>query len=187
MIYRLILSISLLFPFFINGQILFSEKVSKKALSYFTKADLYLTNMDYKNAQLELAKAIKEEPQFTDAIFLSAEIHYDRKEYALARSKFLKAKSLYSLLPNVTNFKIGNSAFKLNNFTQAEQYLNNYLSGDKVTPKKKIIAEELLENCAFGIVAKKSPVDFKPILFIALTVFLSFTSKFFPSCDFGTT
>ena len=167
--FKFLFFLLLLLPLTHFGQNLLMKNASKKAINYYNKANSFISSFDYSNAQIELSKALKEEPQFTDALLLSGDIHYDKKQYAPAKAKYLKAKATYSAIPNITKFKIGNCAFKLNNFQEAQKSLNEYLSGSSVNPKKKIIAQEMLVSCAFGIEAIKTPVEFKPILFKSIS------------------
>ena len=155
-------------PLLALGQNLIYTKASKKALAYYENANNYLSSSDYSKAQMELNKAIKDEPKFVDALFLSADIHYYKNEFPQAKAKYLKANSLSNALPNVINFKIGNCAFNSNGFREAKNFFTKYLEG-KTSEKKKIIAEELLANCEFAISAKANPVNFKPVLFKAIS------------------
>lgn len=140
----------------------FAQQVPEKAMSAYFKAKAYGSKTQWEEGILELQKAIKIEPNYTQAKELLGEYYYALAQYddaiktlePIAQSKDFSARALYLL---------SELYLKVNNSAKAKFYAEQYLTRKDKTPNASANAQQTILNADFAIAAKKNPVPFNPI------------------------
>jgi len=146
----------------------------KKLIKKYNKAVDLLTTGKLDDAELEFAKVLESEPEFTEAWVAVAEINYSRyksamdpKSQNIYYGKYVKsleriASSCPSFQNYETNYKLGKIFFAEDNLEKAMKYLKIFTK--KATKKSKYYsdAESTLRYIEQFLNLTKNPVPFDP-------------------------
>lgn len=141
--------------------ITFSQQVSEKAMAAYYKAKEYGSRTQWEEGIDELQRAIKIQPDYTQAKELLGEYYFMLRQYdnAIAilepcvNDKDFSARSMYML---------SEIFLKNNNADKAKIYAEKYLAMPNGVPKATAKAELTVLNAKFIEDAKKNPVPFNP-------------------------
>ena len=153
----------LLLLFVANGSlsITYAQQVSEKAMAAYFKAKEYGSTTQWEEGIIELQKAIKIQPNYTQAKELLGEYYYALRQYdnaittleTAANEKDFTARSMYML---------SDLFLRTNNPDKAKIYAEKYLAMPNQSPKATAKAELTMLNAKFIDEAKKNPVPFNP-------------------------
>lgn len=138
-----------------------AQQVPEKAMAAYFKAKEYGSRTQWEEGITELQKAIKIQPDYTQAKELLGEFYYALKKYdesikileSCADAKDFSARYIF-LLSEVY--------LKVNNGDKAKLYAEKYLARPDKVPNAAGKAEQTVRNANFAIEAKKHPVPFNP-------------------------
>jgi outer membrane protein OmpA-like peptidoglycan-associated protein len=138
---------------------------NKKAEKAYNTALGYMNLYDYDNALLELGKAKKADPNFTEAYMLEANIWMAKREWAKAESEFEKS---FALNPNffvAGYYDCGQMEMKQGKYAEAKVHFQYFLDHARSGTPPRITndAEVQIKNCDFAVNAMANPVAFKPV------------------------
>lgn len=157
------IAISFLFGLFLLApNYLLAQKIAEKAMAAYFKANEFGSRTQWEEGIVELQKAIKIQPDYTQAKELLGEYFYALKKYddaikileSCAADKAFSARSIY-LLSEIY--------LKQNNTEKAKLYAEKYVQRNDKAPKAAAKAQQTILNADFAAEAKKHPVPFLPI------------------------
>lgn len=151
----------LLFGFLLFTSASFSQQVSQKAMAAYFKAKEYGSRTQWEEGITELQKAVKIEPNYTQAKELLGEYYYALKKYDDAITILENAASAIDFSGRAT-FLLSEIYLKKNNGEKAKFYAEKYLTRKDKVPNAAVKAEQTVRNANFAIDAKKNPVPFNP-------------------------
>lgn len=153
-----------------------NEIDDKKLIKKYDKAvDLLITGK-LEEAELEFAKILDQEPEFTEAWVAIAEINYsryqiaqDRKSQDLYFGKYIKslervAASCPSFQNYETNFKLGKIFFNEDDFENSRKYLKTFIKNSDRSSKFYADAENTLNYIDQFLKLTHNPVPFDPVI-----------------------
>ncbi len=143
------------------SNISFAQQISEKAMAYYFKAKDFGSRTQWEEGILELQKAIKIEPKYTQAKELLGEFCFALKEYDDAIA-YLESCSNEKDFSSRSVFLLSELYLKKNNGEKAKLYAEKYLSRNDKAPNASVKAEQTVRNANFSIEAKKNPVPFNP-------------------------
>lgn len=146
-----------------NQQSIAQTDISNKSRSFFEKGDEARVFGQTNDAIENFNKAIEIEPDYLKAHYLLAQIyHFQLKDYSQAAYHYQRVTEIDENQHNSYYFT-ASCWFYQGDYSQAENWINKYLS-KKIDDEAKIREGQLLkESIAFAKEAKKSPVPFQPI------------------------
>jgi len=133
----------------------------KKSDKYLNKAISLIAEKDIVNAEKYLKKSIEENPANNESFTVLGDLFYDISDFKTASYYYLLSDSISS--ETYLKYKLANSYFKLEDYGNAKKYYQKYIQKTPTYYKGYKIAKTRIENCNFGIEAKKHPVEFNPI------------------------
>ena len=137
------------------------QQVSEKAMAAYFKAKEYGSRTQWEEGILELQKAIKIQPNYTQAKELLGEYSYALKKYEDA-IKTLESCANEKDFSSRSVFLLSEIYLKVNNGDKAKLYAEKYLARPDKAPNAAGKAEQTIRNANFAIKAKKNPVPFNP-------------------------
>ena len=137
------------------------QQVSEKAMAAYFKAKEYGSRTQWEEGILELQKAIKIQPNYTQAKELLGEYSYALKKYEDA-IKTLESCADEKDFSSRSVFLLSEIYLKVNNGDKAKLYAEKYLTRPDKAPNAAGKAEQTIRNANFAIKAKKNPVTFNP-------------------------
>jgi outer membrane protein OmpA-like peptidoglycan-associated protein/Tol biopolymer transport system component len=140
---------------------LYSQQVSEKAMAAYFKAKEYGSKTQWEEGIVELQKAIKIEPKYTQAKALLAEFHFALKQYDEVIG-VLEPCIQEKDLPVHSIFVLSEAFLRKQNPEKAKQYAALYLEQPVKNPTAVRKAEQTVRNVEFAAAAKKNPVPFSP-------------------------
>lgn len=159
---RIFLLFSILCTFLpVSAQKQLSTK-SVKATSYYQQAIAKAGIRDFDKAIFLLQEAIKEDPNFIEAIITLGEVYGDNMQDSLAIATL---KESIALNPNFfpgTYSNLANLEFNNGLYDDALAHIKAYFTFPVTNPKFRTEAEILQKNCEFAVNAIKHPVPFSP-------------------------
>lgn len=129
----------------------------------FDKALKMYYDRDFVNSGKQLDDLLSEEPLYTKAWLLKAEMFYDIEEYQKAITCYKKAVGIDSVSFPQAYYSLANLYFEMENYALAKE---NYLKYLSFKPKKQAELKRITENlalCDFRMVMMKTPVPFNPV------------------------
>lgn len=137
------------------------QQVSQKAMAAYFKAKEYGSRTQWEEGITELQKAVKIEPNYTQAKELLGEYYYALKKYDDAVTILENAASANDFSGRAT-FLLSEIYLKKNNGEKAKFYAEKYLTRKDKVPNAAVKAEQTVRNANFAIESKKNPVPFNP-------------------------
>lgn len=138
-----------------------AQQVSQKAMASYFKAKDFGSRTQWEEGILELEKAIKIEPKYTQAKELLGEFYFALKQYDKAIESLESAASEMTFSARAT-FLLSEIYLKQNNGPKAKYYAEKYIARKDKSPKAAEKASQTILNANFAIDAKKNPVAFHP-------------------------
>ena len=137
------------------------QQVAQKAMAAFFKAKDFGSRTQWEEGIVELQKAIKIQPDYTQAKELLGEYFFALKKYddaiaileSSANDKDFSARSV---------FLLSEIFLKNNNGEKAKLYAEKYIARKDKVPNAAAKASQTILNANFAIEAKKNPVPFNP-------------------------
>lgn len=138
-----------------------AQQVSEKAMAAYFKAKEYGSRTQWEEGIIELQKAIKIQPNYTQAKELLGEYSYALKKYEDA-VKILESCANEKDFSSRSVFLLSEIYLKVNNGDKAKFYAEKYLVRPDRAPNASGKAEQTVRNANFAIEARKNPVPFNP-------------------------
>ena len=137
------------------------QQVAQKAMAAYFKAKDFGSRTQWEEGIVELQKAIKIQPDYTQAKELLGEYFFALKKYddaiaileSSANDKDFSARSV---------FLLSEIFLKNNNGEKAKLYAEKYIARKDKVPNAAAKASQTILNANFAIEAKKNPVPFNP-------------------------
>jgi hypothetical protein len=137
------------------------QQVAQKAMAAYFKAKDFGSRTQWEEGIVELQKAIKIQPNYTQAKELLGEYFFALKKYddaiaileSSANDKDFSARSV---------FLLSEIFLKNNNGEKAKLYAEKYIARKDKVPNAAAKASQTILNANFAIEAKKNPVPFNP-------------------------
>ena len=139
----------------------FAQQVAPKAMAAYFKAKEYGSRTQWEEGIEELKKAIKIQPNYTQAKELLGEYYYALKQYDEAIST-LENTATAKEFSTRSIFLLSELYLKKNDGINAKLYAEKYLTRNDKLPNATAKAEQTILNANFAIDAKKHPVPFNP-------------------------
>jgi outer membrane protein OmpA-like peptidoglycan-associated protein len=136
---------------------------SDKAIKNFEKAQLSFDARKDDEAIEFLQKAIKIDNNFVEAHMFLAEVYGENKKYQNALDEAKIATGISPDFFKSAYYSMGFWCLKLQQYDEAEQHLNHYLSYKGISAEAKSNATLGLKSAQFARKAIKNPVPFNPI------------------------
>ena len=132
-----------------------AQQVSEKAMAAYFKAKEYGSRTQWEEGIIELQKAIKIQPNYTQAKELLGEYSYALKKYEDA-IKTLESCANEKDFSSRSVFLLSEIYLKVNNGDKAKVYAEKYLARPDKAPNAAGKAEQTIRNANFAIKAKKN-------------------------------
>lgn len=134
---------------------------SKKAVKLFTHAQQDVTNNDFDEAMRKLNKALKDSPDYMQAILLAANIQtrLGNKEKSLDYYE----RAMQYKPPYYVNLFYGKALFENGKYAEAEGAFKAYQASPRANPKYTAEIDGLLRSCRFAIKATETPRPYEPV------------------------
>ena len=137
------------------------QQVAQKAMAAYFKAKDFGSRTQWEEGIVELQKAIKIQPDYTQAKEILGEYFFALKKYddaiaileSSANDKDFSARSV---------FLLSEIFLKNNNGEKAKLYAEKYIARKDKVPNAAAKASQTILNANFAIEAKKNPVPFNP-------------------------
>lgn len=139
------------------------DKISKKAVKAFEEGKRYFLLNDLKTALPLLEKAIKIQPDFTQANIFLAQAYERTGRLEEALDLYIKVGNDEPSVKFKSDFSAGKLHHQLGNFEEAALSFENYISFDRLSDKQRADGKRRLKNAQFAKEAIKNPVDFDPV------------------------
>ncbi len=149
---------------------------SKKIIKRYDKAIKNLNSGKLKEAEIEFAKIIEEEPDFTEVWVAVSEINYfkynnaqDSKSRNIFYAKYVKSlERVASTCPAFqnyeTNYKLGKIFFAKDDFETSKKYLNIFIKNSNRNSKYYADAENTMNYIKQYLKLTHNPVPFNPVV-----------------------
>lgn len=136
---------------------------NKSATKAYEKALYFIDLNKYREANVELKNAIKEDANFIEAYLLLADVHRIFSDFTNAKVNYRKAFAINPDFAAERYFYLGEAELKTGDYHQAIESFNKYLGKGKPKENRKIITEKYIKDCEFSVKAVKKPVPFNPV------------------------
>ncbi len=137
---------------------------SKKAISYYKKAQTYIKKRDFENGIKNLLSAIDKDPNFAEAHQALVACYIIKNDVEKVKYHL---KNIYVLQPTNPSFQGSHLAFaellfNEGNYTEAYEVSKKTLTLPNLSKLNQDRAEKIKSNCLFSIQAIEHPSDFHP-------------------------
>jgi outer membrane protein OmpA-like peptidoglycan-associated protein len=136
---------------------------STKAIKLFEQATQFIQMREYKLAIGELEKAISDDPFFTEAYLLIAEVWDYSGNSAKVIEYCEKALTIGGDKYAITYYYLTVTYFKNGEYSKSLEKAKAFIDKKQFTSKQKSETDKIIVNCKFAIDAMKHPVPFKPV------------------------
>ena len=155
--------ISLLFFMLLSLTFVWGQKLtttSRKAKKLYENASYHYNYGQYYEANENLQKAIKADPNFCEAYLLLGDMNTDMHENTIAIRYYQKAIQVNpDFFPQVHYF-VARLLLEDGKYTQAKTAFTKYLSYPDMDDYSVNDSRKSIQNCEFALEAIKNPVDF---------------------------
>src|SRR6185369_16745176 len=134
---------------------------NKKAIKYFQQAVDLFRLRKYSEALPIIAKAIDEDPEFSDAYLLQGNIALHKHEDKTMEQSFTKVIELCPELDAEMYFQLGWFYFDMKRYKEAQTVLKKFLEFDKLNEDHAMKAENMLIKAK--LISHPVPFDPKPV------------------------
>jgi tetratricopeptide (TPR) repeat protein len=136
---------------------------NKKAIKHYQQGEKYFQMRNDAEAEKELEKAFKEDPQFIEAHMAYGQIQAAKNNFSLAEVHYKKAIDVNPKFYSRMHFDYGMVLFLQAKYAEAQTSLETFLKFDRISPSTKDQAEFYLKCSRFSAEGVKNPKPFKPI------------------------
>ncbi len=135
----------------------------KKAIKHYEEGLKAYQTSNYKEAEDQLLKAIKQDDNFIEAHCAYAQIQGEKSNYELAEIHYKKAIDINPKFYARNFYDCGLTQFFQAKYEQAKTNFEIFLKFERIQPSTKEEAEFYLKNAKFAAVEIKKPKPFNPI------------------------
>lgn len=135
---------------------------NKKAIRYYEESENYYVRRQYGQAIQLLQQAVDRAPEFREAHIRLGSIYRTVGEYEKALGHLEAARDAGGKQESESIFALGELAWQMGNYQQAEDYMEDFLSRDPRQPTLRSAAVSILENTRFAQEQMRNPHPFKP-------------------------
>ncbi len=134
----------------------------KSALNHFKRANGFYRNYELLEAEKELKKAIRIDPEFLEAHLYLADIYIQAKREKEAMYKFQRVIEIDpTAFPNVF-IDLGSLYFQNGEYQKSKDIYTQFTQIDSLSDNNSILAAKGIERADFALRAIKNPVPFEP-------------------------
>ncbi len=141
-----------------DPDILFAQ--SKKAIKYFNHAKEDVKQSHYDKALEKLRKALKDSPDYLDAMLIAADLHDKLGEPEKSLGYYEKATQHNP--PYYVNLFYGKSLMKIGDYEKAKEAFVTYSQTPHISSKYLNQVSRYISNCDFAIQAQNNPKIYNP-------------------------
>lgn len=150
---------------FAQADYISKSDASSRAVKWFDKAEEEIRNQEYDAGIKNLERALKEHPNFIDAILLTAIAYFDQKAYGKALEYYQQGLALAPDFQGRAWYQAGVTALRLPDYGYAIEAFSTFIEiGDR---RASLVdrAKKYLAQAEFAKVAVNNPVqyDLKPL------------------------
>jgi outer membrane protein OmpA-like peptidoglycan-associated protein/tetratricopeptide (TPR) repeat protein len=135
----------------------------KEAIKNFALANQSLDESDYESAVTQLKAAVAADDKFVEAHAVLGDVYQRFRQHKLAVEQFSKVIQLNPEFNRAIYLKIGEEEVVTSQYDAAEKHLEKYLTYPELTAPNSFLAQKLVADCKFSILAIAHPVPFKPV------------------------
>jgi len=134
----------------------------KSALNHFKRANGFYRNYELLEAEKELKKAIRIDPEFLEAHLYLADIYIQAKREKEAMYKFQRVIEIDpTAYPNVF-IDLGSLYFQNGEYQKSKDIYTQFTQIDSLSDNNSILAAKGIERADFALRAIENPVPFEP-------------------------
>jgi len=134
----------------------------KSALNHFKRANGFYRNYELLEAEKELKKAIRIDPEFLEAHLYLADIYIQAKREKEAMYKFQRVIEIDpTAYPNVF-IDLGSLYFQNGEYQKSKDIYTQFNQIDSLSDNNSILAAKGIERADFALRAIENPVPFEP-------------------------
>ncbi len=135
---------------------------SKRAIRHFEEGKSHFLHKQDEAAEESLLKAIKKDPEFSEAWFMLAQIYLDQQQPAKAASHYAEGVLAHpDEFPN-GYLKLAELLYKIGKYTDADEYFRTWKELGVRDTRLQSKAMTLEKNLTFAVNAVANPVPFEP-------------------------
>ena len=135
---------------------------SSRAKSHYYNAKGLLNRRDLANAEIEINRAINNDPRFLEAYLLKAEICIEGDACECVIESLLAARAIDSTFYPYLDYNLAGAYYENGQYVEAKRYYASFLNQPKASPKLKETALQNVDKCQIAIDLKNNPVPFEP-------------------------
>lgn len=136
---------------------------NKKAVKYYKAAENAFRQRDYRQAEDELAKAIRKDKNMIKAWLLLGDVHTELGKKGKAIAAFQQAITIDSTFFPHAYFFIADLSYESGNYATSANYFRRYLTFNNEDSLTRAIARQQLSNAVFAENAVSRPVCKLPV------------------------
>lgn len=155
-----LVSFALLFALMLLMDIAAMAQTSKKVEKWFEEAKTQHALENYTETISLCDKILKDQPDFTDAHLLLADV-YDQLDSTKLEIRHLEKAAQITNNPLIT-FRLGEAHYKNGNYSEALRYYDQYRLNKNIPEKRQFLLACKIASCKFAIQSIKNPVEFDP-------------------------
>lgn len=155
----------LIFPAVTFSQVIVTkDEVRGKAKEYYQMGDNDVAYMKFAAADSFLHMAVREKENFIDAWILIGQLNSQGlKNFTEAARAYEKVKALKADYAQDVTYNLGLCYMNLGDYAKAKSNFTQFLAVPKIPADKRLMSEQMLKDCDFGVDAMKHPFKFKPV------------------------
>jgi outer membrane protein OmpA-like peptidoglycan-associated protein/tetratricopeptide (TPR) repeat protein len=134
---------------------------SKKSVKLLTKARQEMQKDNPEEALKKLDKALKDSPDYIEAMLFAAEIHQDRGDLESSLGYYQRAVDQKA--PYFIYLFYGENLFALARYEEAIKAFEEYIKSPQAKKKYLEKVNRYIKNCEFAIGALANPKDYNPL------------------------
>ena len=151
-----------LFIHYVSAQPKYSSKNPKAIKAFENAIRCFDQHVDDKAIQY-LHDALKEDPAFTDAYILEANVFEEQRHYELAIEAYKQSFQIDpDYFPN-SYYTLGKIEFRIAQYDSAKIHFAKFLTYKDIRPDLSERANQFMKNCVFAAEAVNHPVPFNPV------------------------
>ncbi len=139
------------------------SSTNKKAIKHYQEGEKYFQINKLLEAEKELEKCLKEDPNFIEANMAYAQIQAINNKLDKAELHYKKAIEINPKFYPRVYLDYGQVLFMQAKYAEAKNSLETFLKFERISASSKAEAEHYLKNASFAAEAIKKPVSFKPV------------------------
>lgn len=155
-----LVSFALLFALMLLMDIAAMAQTTKKVEKWFEEAKTQHALENYTETIFLCDKILKDQPDFTDAHLLLADV-YDQLDSTKLEIRHLEKAAQITNNPLIT-FRLGEAHYKNGNYSEALRYYDQYRLNKNIPEKRQFLLACKIASCKFAIQSIKNPVEFDP-------------------------